>query len=44
MKPEISVIVLFINDRKGVKLRLKSLVKQDVPVGKYEIIVADNGL
>ena len=26
-----------------VEVTLKSLVKQDVPVGKYEIIVADNG-
>lgn len=43
MKPEISVIVPVYNDRMGVEVTLKSLVKQDVPVGKYEIIVADNG-
>jgi glycosyltransferase AglI len=42
MKHEISVVIPVYNDAKGIKTTLASLVKQDYPEGKYEVIVVDN--
>ena len=42
MKPEISVIIPVYNDAKGIETTLESLIRQDYPEGKYEIIAVDN--
>lgn len=42
MITEISIIVPVYNDAEGIKITLESLVKQNYPKEKYEIIVVDN--
>ena len=39
----ISIIIPVYNDNNGLNTTLRSLVKQEYPKSKYEIIIADNG-
>jgi len=42
-EPEVSVIIIHYNDRKWLDGCLSSLLDQDIPADRYEIILADNG-